>query len=237
MADTYLTRTFDQVGNRTTWTLSVWIKRTGIGGQQNFFGSFPQSTDYERIMFNSDKIYICEVGGGSTTWECETDARYRDTNSFYHLVLRHDTTQSSANNRIRLYMNGVQQTVATNTQPAQNRGTQINTADVHKIGMGNASEYTDCIMSHFHWCDGYSYAPTEFGETDSTTGEWKIKTAPSVTYGTNGAFILKDGNSGTDQSGQGNNWTVASGTLTKTEDNPSNNFATGNPLYWTNTAW
>ena len=81
MANTSLTRTFDQVGNRQTWTLSVWIKRTGIGGQQNFFGSFPQSTDYERIMFNNDKIYMSEVGGGSTSWEVQTDAVYRDTNA------------------------------------------------------------------------------------------------------------------------------------------------------------
>ena len=230
MANTSLTRTFDQVGNRTTWTLSVWIKRTGIGGQQNFFGSFPQSTDYERIMFNNDKIYIAEVAGGSTNWECETNAVYRDVASWYHLVLRHDTTQSTANDRIRLYINGVQQTFGTNSQPAQNRGTAINTADVHKIGMGNSSEYTDCIMSHFHWCDGQSYAPTVFGSTDATTGEWKINTSPTVSYGTNGFFILKDGNSVTDQGGGSHNWTVASGTLSKTEDCPSNVFATLNVL-------
>ena len=230
MANTFLTRTFDQVGNRTTWTLSVWIKRTGIGGQQNFFGSFPQSTDYERIMFNNDKIYIAEVAGGSTNWECETDAKYKDTNAWYHLVLRHDTTQASANDRIRLYINNVQQTFGTNTQPAQNRGTAINTADVHKIGMGNSSEYTNCLMSHFHWCDGQSYAPTVFGSTDATRGEWKINTSPTVSYGTNGFFILKDGNSVTDQGGGSHNWTVGGGTLTKTEDCPSNVFATFNPL-------
>ena len=68
-----------------------------------------------------------------------------------------------------------------------------------------------------------------FGETDATTGEWKIKTSPSVTYGTNGFFILKDGNSGTDQSG-GNNYSVGGGTLTKTEDCPSNVFCTNDVL-------
>ena len=78
--------------------------------------------------------------------------------------------------------------------------------------------------------DGYSYDASSFGSTDSTTGEWKINTAPSVTYGTNGYFILKDGNSVTDQSGNSNNFTVANGTLTQTEDNPSNNFAILNPL-------
>tara|TARA_R100001079_G_scaffold88648_1_gene51274 strand:- start:1477 stop:2787 length:1311 start_codon:yes stop_codon:yes gene_type:complete len=231
MASAHLSRTFDQVGNRTTWTLSVWIKRTGIGGQQNFFGSFPQSTDYERIMFNNDKIYIAEVAGGSTNWECETSAVYRDTSGWYHLVLRHDTTQATANDRIRLYMNGVQQTFATNTQPAQNRGTAINTADVHKIGMGNSSEYTDCIMAHFHWCDGQSYAPTEFGETDSTTGIWKPKTSPSVSYGTNGFFLKFDNsaNMGLDSGGGSHNWTT-NGTIIQAKDTPSNVFACLNRL-------
>ena len=87
-------------------------------------------------------------------------------------------------------------------------------------------------MSHVHWIDGTAYDASAFGETDSTTGEWKIKTSTSVTYGTNGFFILKDGNSVTDQSGNSNNWTVGGGTLTKTEDNPSNVFATLNPLIY-----
>ena len=230
MASTYLTRTFGSAGNRRTWTLSLWIKRTGIGGQQNFFGSWISSSHYERIMFNNDKIYVSDVESGGTVWQVETDAVYRDTNAWYHLILRHDTTQSTANDRIRLYVNNVQQTFGTNSQPAQNRETAINTAIAHKIGMGYNSEYTDCVMSHVHFCDGYSYAPTEFGETDSTTGEWKIKTSPSVSYGTTGFFILKDGNSVTDQSGNSNNFTVGGGTLTKTEDCPSNVFATLNPL-------
>ena len=235
MASSHLSRTFDQVGNRTTWTLSVWIKRTGIGGQQNFFGSFPQASDYERIMFNNDKIYIAEVAGSSTNWECETDARYRDVNAWYHLVYRHDTTQASANDRIRLYMNGVQQSFGTNSQPAQNRGTAINTADVHKIGMGASSEYTDCEMAHFHWCDGQSYAPTEFGETDSTTGIWKPKVSPSVSYGTNGFFLKFDNaaNMGLDSGGGAHNWTT-NGSIIQNKDTPNNVFCTMNSLdnYW-----
>ena len=85
-------------------------------------------------------------------------------------------------------------------------------------------------MSHIHFIDGTQYQASDFGETDATTGEWKIKTSPSVTYGNNGFFILKDGNSVTDQSPNTNNWTVAGGTLTKTEDCPSNVFCTMNPL-------
>jgi hypothetical protein len=89
----------------------------------------------------------------------------------------------------------------------------------------------DGSMSHAHFIDGTAYTPSAFGSTDATTGEWKINTSPSVTYGNNGFFILKDGNSVTDQSGNSNNFTVGGGTLTKTEDNPSNVFATINPLF------
>ena len=88
----------------------------------------------------------------------------------------------------------------------------------------------DAVLSHVHWIDGTQYAASTFGSTDSTTGEWKINTSPSVTYGTNGFFIMKDAGSVTDQSGNGNNLTVSAGTLTNTEDCPSNVFATLNPL-------
>ena len=90
--------------------------------------------------------------------------------------------------------------------------------------------YFDGSMSHFHLIDGTAYDASAFGETDATTGEWKGKTSPSVTYGTNGFFILKDGNGITDQSGEGNNFTLGGGTLTDLKDNPDNVFATLNPL-------
>ena len=88
----------------------------------------------------------------------------------------------------------------------------------------------DGYMSHFHFCDGTAYDASAFGETDTTTGEWKAKTSPSVTYGTNGFLILKDGNTITDQSSNSNNFTLGGGTLTDLKDNPDNVFATMNPL-------
>jgi hypothetical protein len=107
-----------------------------------------------------------------------------------------------------------------------------NNSTAHYIGQygWNSNAYFDGEMSHVHFSDGYALAPTIFGSTDSTTGEWKINTSPSFTLGTNGFTILKDGNTITDQSSNSNNWTVAAGTLTKTEDCPSNVFATWNPL-------
>ena len=89
-------------------------------------------------------------------------------------------------------------------------------------------------MSYVAQIDGTQELPGIFGETDSTTGEWKIKTTitPSVAWGNNGFLILKDGNSLTDESSNSNNFTLSGGTLTKTEDCPSNVFATINPLLY-----
>ena len=85
-------------------------------------------------------------------------------------------------------------------------------------------------MSHVHYIDGTALTPSTFGSTDSTTGEWKINTDPTVSYGTNGFFLFKNDGSLSDQSGQGNNFTLTSGTLTNTEDCPSNVFPTFNSL-------
>jgi hypothetical protein len=97
--------------------------------------------------------------------------------------------------------------------------------------VGTANEYFDGSMTHVHFIDGTAYDASTFGETDATTGIWKPKTTPVVTYGTNG-FFLKFENSasfGTDSSGNANNFTV-NGTMTQTIDTPSNVFATFNPL-------
>ena len=241
MASTYLQKTGISSGNRRTWTFSAWVKRSNIG-EQRIFNQEQSSGTSQISVFKwdgSNKIlYADSVGSGNSININSSNMVFKDVNAWYHLVLRVDTTDATADNRARIYVNG--QDIyselggySTYTQPSQNYDTFANQSG-NKITIGawvnNTTQYFDGCMSHIHYCDGYSYAPTEFGETDSTTGEWKIKTSPSVSYGTNGFFILKDGNSVTDQSGNGNNFTVASGTLTKTEDCPSNVFATWNPL-------
>jgi len=233
MANTYLTRTPSSASNRKTFTWSGWIKRSQLGATNTLFTSGYSSNAVASLRFNaSDKLDVFDYNS-STQFAVVTNRLFRDTSAWYHIVMRVDTTQSTANDRVRLYVNGEQETsLTTNTQPSQNYDTLYNNTIAHYIGRygwTNADSFNGS-MSHIHFCDGQSYAPTEFGETDATTGEWKIKTSPSVTYGTNGFFILKDGNSVTDQSGNGNNFTVGSGTLTKTEDCPSNVFATLNSL-------
>ena len=233
MASTSLYRT-ESAGSRTTFTWSAWVKRSKSGSSQ-----FLASCSYSA----SDEAYFFFNGGDKLIWQSssasygdvQTNRLFRDTNAWYHIVLAVDTTQATASNRIKFYVNGVQETsFSTANYPNQNTQVYWNVGGTYypRIGKRHANaDNFDGSMSHVVHIDGTQELPTIFGETDSTTGEWKIKTSitPSVGWGTNGYHILKDGNSLTDQSGQGNNWT-AIGTLTKTEDNPSNVFATFNPL-------
>ena len=229
MANTQLTRTFT-AGNRKTYTISLWLKRSGIGSSPNYQAVFLASGGDDGIFFKNDNTLDCFFHGV----EKRTNRVFRDTNAWYHIMVAVDTTQSTASNRLKIYVNGEQETsFAYNSgDPAQDSQNLFNNSGgVNRIGNHSSSSYQfDGLMSHIHYCDGTALAPTVFGSTDSTTGEWKINTAPSFTPGTNGFTILKDGNTITDQSANSNNFTLASGTLTKTEDCPSNVFATWNPL-------
>ena len=232
MASTYLTRSVSTTGNRRTWTFSAWVKRSNI--TQQYQNMFAAGSNNIRINFSNQNIWVYDYNGSSFDFYLVTNRLFRDTSAWYHIVAIWDSTQATSSDRMKLYVNGVQETsLSASVYPTQNYDSYVNqSGELNQIGTyapASAPSF-DGSMSHFHLIDGTAYAPTAFGSTDSTTGEWKINTSPSVTYGTNGFFILKDGNSVTDQSGNGNNFTVAGGTLTNTEDNPSNVFATLNPL-------
>ena len=233
MANTYLTRTLGTATNSKKYTISMWLKKSSFGSDQSLISYYPGSGNlYEDINFNIyDVLTWFHRTSGNTVYQLVTNRKFRDTSAWYHIVISVDTTQSTASNRVKLYINGVQETsFSTATYPSQNLDLEINKANtIDYFKFQNASAYYNGIASHFHFIDGTAYDPTAFGEYDAN-GVWKINTSPSVTYGTNGFFILKDGNSVTDQSGEGNNLTVGGGTLTNTEDNPSNVFAVNNPL-------
>ena len=238
---TYLTRTPSSGSHGTTWTISFWFKNTCATESQEQFlymgGDNTSSNNmWIRLQGTDRNLYIRNRGGGANNTVLITNRKFRDTNAWYHIVYAFDGNNATQGDRVRLYVNGVRETsFSSETYPSQGQGFYIGaTGDSMDIGRRtDGSGYNDMklLLSHYHIIDGYAYDASYFGETDSTTGEWKIKTSPSVTYGTNGCFILKDGNSVTDQSGNGNNFTVGAGTLTKTEDNPSNVFCTLNPLF------
>ena len=234
MANTYLTRTPSSAGNRRTWTISTWVKFSGDGDDVAIFNAWYADSNVGHFTFKRRSTNE-QLGWSQWSSDNYTNASYRDVNGWYHIVLAVDTTQSTASNRQKLYVNGEQVTsFSTSYTLGLNEELPVNNNNIHTIGINkysSISNYFNGSMSHFHMIDGTAYDATAFGETDSTTGEWTIKTSPSVTYGTNGFFILKDGNSVTDQSGNSNNFTVGGGTLTNTEDNPSNVFATFNAIW------
>ena len=231
MANTYLTRTFVSGGSGTTWTFSAWVKRSTLGGEQPIFSRY-QSSSYQTFFgfAGSNQLVFKQVNAGSTTGNLTTNRLFRDTTAWYHIVAVWNTTNGTAGDRMKLYVNGVEETsFATDTNPSSGLASTWGNANPMEIARSQ-SAYFNGLMSHINFCDGTALAPTVFGETDATTGEWKIKTSPSFTLGTTGFTILKDGNTITDQSTNSNNWTLGAGTLTKTEDNPSNVFATWNVL-------
>ena len=230
MASTYLTKTMT-AGNSNTlkFTFSAWVKRTGLSSNDGMqFLSVADEYIYLGFFSDSLRMEIHDVDNV----RLRSNAKFRDTNAWYHVVFTFDSTQATASDRMKMWVNNEQITdLDVANYPNQNYGTYIGTNTQHSLGRreNDDSDYFDGIISHAHLTVGYTYTPSAFGEYDAN-GVWKIKTDVSVTYGNNGFFILKDGNSVTDQSGNSNNFTLGGGTLTKTEDSPSNVFCTLNAL-------
>jgi len=236
MASTYLTRTPSSAGNRKTYTLSFWIKRSSATVAQYFFhAAAGESNPQTAIEMNTN--------GTISFWDSASImvtpiASLNDISSWYHIVIAVDTTQSTASNRVKFYVNGVQQTTFSTASgktllyPSLDYEGAINTTVKHTIGAyNNVSGYYDGLVSDFNFIDGTAYAASTFGSTNSVSGEWTPNSSPSVTYGTNGFKLTFEdtSNLGDDTSGNTNDFTL-SGSGTSTLDCPSNNFATWNPL-------
>ena len=245
--DTYLARTPSSAGNRKTWTLSYWIKLTGNLDQvrQIFSRGNTSGGDWFFIYQSTDGFiqpYIYE--GGGSNWPSETSGKMRDPAAWYHVVVRMDTTQATASNRMRIYINGVLDTWNNINQPTQNTDLEVNTTSVHYFGRaGQAGQRGDFYLAEVHFLDGQSLDASNFGKTNAITKQWIPKKYGGGNYGTNGFYLDFSDNSGTtattlgkDSSGQGNNWTpsnfsVTAGDATDSKtDTPTRNKAVINPL-------
>ncbi len=228
MPSTYLQKSAFGSANQKTYTISFWAKLS-TSATGNVL-AFVTGSNYVRLFFENGALKIKSVINSSTVFEVKTNALYRDPSAWYHFVIAMDTTQATDSNRIKFYVNGVQETsLAQSTYPSQNFDTDSNN-DL-KIGYNGTDNYFDGLLSHFHYIDGTAYDASAFGSTDSTTGEWKINTSPSVTYGSGGFLILKDGNTITDQSTNSNDFSLGAGQITNLKDNPSHNFCNINTLF------
>ena len=236
MASTTLTRTVSSAGNTKTFTYSAWIKRGSVSSGQGIFGQGDQSSNNFNIRFQSNGDIRIEPSG----FDIITNRLFRDCSAWYHLVVAVDTTQATASDRVKIYVNGVQETsLASTTYPSLNFDTVVNssgsTGTVYLGDVFNGTGKFDGSMTHIHLIDGTAYDASAFGATNAASGIWTPLASPSVTYGTNGFFLkfASSGALGTDSSGNSNTFTV-NGSGTQTQDAPSNVFATWNPLIFYN---
>ena len=231
----YLTHSVSSTGNRKIFTISAWVKINGTTTNQSIFGTGTAGSNSGKFYFAISSGAV-RIGGGANVY-LVTNRLLRDSSSWYHLVCAVDTSQATSSNRIKFYINGVQETsFSTSTYPSQDQNTPVNeSGKINTFGAEQGGgESWDGSMTHMVLVDGTQLTPSNFGETDSTTGEWKPKADPTgVTYGTNGVFMKceNSGNFGLDSSGQGNNYTSNSfPTGAHAKDSASNNYATWNPL-------
>ena len=255
-ASAYFSRTPASAGNRQTWTWSAWVKRGTLGATQFLFDATAGTGT--RLYFTSGDVLQFDTGGSGVF---TTTQVFRDPSAWYHIVFVADTTQATASNRIKLYINGNQVTSFSATSyPAQNTSTDWNNNVSHYLGRnGNASvSYLDGYLTEINNIDGQALTPSSFGSTNATTGVWQ-PAKYTGTYGTNGFYLNFSDNSaataaaiGKDYSGNGNNWTpnnisVTAGVTydsmidvpTPYADGSTNrgNYAVGNPLNPDGSTW
>jgi len=237
----YLDRTPSVAGNRQIFTFSLWTKISNVTSRMAFYScgtatGTPGSGD-GNMFFNqgSDQQLYVSFGGGIDV-QLNTTQVFRDTSAWYHIVLAFDTTQATASNRIKVYINGSQVTsFSGTTYPAQNYNFNVNNTIIQRLGVGydgGLTYYYNGYLSEFYLIDGQALTPSSFGETDTLTGIWKPK-AYTGTFGTNG-FYLQFKNSaalGTDSSGNGNTFTANNLTsVDQSTDTCTNNFCTLNVI-------
>ena len=207
-SNTNLRRTPSSAGNRKTFTFSAWVKRSSFARGVLLGASTAVGSQENGIEFDGE-IIRCYEYTGSFPFKLETNARYRDTSAWMHVVFALDTTQPSSGNRAKLYVNGEQITdFSSNVQPSQNHDTAyFNTTTEQRIGQLAGSHNFDGFMAEINFIDGQQLDPTAFGYTDSQTGIWRPKKYTG-TFGNNGFNLPMDGFShvGEDKSGNGNHF-------------------------------
>jgi hypothetical protein len=228
----YLNRTPASAGNRRTFTWSGWVKRSALG-ESNLFSADTATgnTGYTAVIFNSTDNLQLQVREAGVNRFVTTSSVYRDVSSWYHVVIAMDTTQATAANRRKIYVNGVEITAfGTSNDITQNFDTSVNNTVAQQLGVARTSgsgfeAYNNGYMTEVNFIDGQALTPSDFGLTNPQTGQW-IPKKYTGTYGTNGFYLnFKDATStttlGYDYSGNANNWTTNNFSVTAGSGNDS----------------
>ena len=241
---TYLVRTNGTATSTTTFTISTWVKRALPAGDQYVFSIANNNgvapTEHIHLRFASDKLQSQFYISDSQVGQIETSNLFRDFSAWYNIVFRFDSTQSTANDRMRLYVNGTESSLGTQTMPSQSASCAACSGGRFGVSVtysGTSNPFRG-YMTQFIYADGQSYAPSTFGSTN-TNGIWVPNTGPSVTYGNNGFKLDFAGTApeavasgfGADSSGNNNHLaTGGEGTNPSTTDTPQNVFCMWNNL-------
>ena len=235
----YLSKTTGTATNTDKCTISFWVKRGfKASGDHKIIANYTDTNNRAYILFAGDNyLQVFQKLGGSTTINLKTNRLFRDHSAWYNIIVAVDTSQGVSANRIKIYVNGVQETsFETATYPSQNENFRINESSVSlNIGRkGEDAEYFDGYLSEFVLLDGQTLTPTSFGEFDDDSPTiWKPKDVSGLTFGDNGFYLdFEDsGDLGDDESGNTNDFTENNLTaVDQTTDTCTNNFATMNPL-------
>jgi hypothetical protein len=238
-----LNRTTSTATNDDMATLSAWVKRSTNDANQTLIGwnSGNGAQGYLRVFNSGNNLQLYNQTASETATSIITNAKFRDISAWYHVVVKWDAAQGTDTNRVKLYVNGVEQTLGTANYPPQNTALAFNVGsrDIFIGCWNNSSEFQDGYVSEFAFIDGQALAPTSFAETDDN-GVWIPKEfKDDVTFGNNGFYLefKQTGTSanssgiGADTSGNDNHWTPTNlAAIDITTDTPTNNFATLNPL-------
>ena len=233
-----LTRTMGTATNVKKFTYSFWIKRSLLSSGSHTAVDLHADADNRFTIFihPGDDIRFYNINGGSLVLDKRTNAKLRDSSAWYHIVCAVDTTQSTAANRAKIYINGIlQDSFGTNTIWDQNYTPNQGTSSyTHNIGRyGEGGDTFSGYMSEVVMIDGLQLGADSFGEFDEDSGIWKPIDVSGLTFGNNGVYLdfENSGALGADVSGNTNNFTVNNLTaIDQSTDTCTNNFATLNPL-------
>ena len=241
-SDSYLEKTFSSAGNTRIFTFSTWLKGhdTAVHGSTYFFvGNINGSSNIDAFGITATGIQISVNSANSG--DLNSTALFKDMSAWYHIVIAVDTTQSTASNRIKVYMNGTQVTAwDTETYPSQNYDfTGINSTEVHNVSYSD-SEHNGYLCETV-FIDGTQYTADNFGEfNEDTPTIWQPKKVSDLTFGQNGFYLEYKGVStgqnsnglGADTSGNDHHF-ASSGlaAIDQSTDTCTNNFPTINPEY------
>ena len=232
----YLTFTQGTPTDANKWTVSCWVKKSGTFSDQDFISGFDDSSNHTAMKLEGDDTMNYNDYQAGDKGKLQTNRKFRDPSSWYHYVFVWDSDNGTAGDRMRFYVNGVEETsFSTDSNPSSGQASVLNeNTKLFEIGRSSLANYFSGYLAEIVFSDGQAYAASDFGEFDSDSPTiWKPKDVSGLTFGDNGFWLDFEDSSalGNDVSGNDNDFTATNlAAVDQSQDSPTNNFCTLNPL-------